>query len=64
MPNPADNPILAKLVEKIQVEKDPGKVTELAEEMCRLLDEEEVHERQTNRTDPDPLIHQRPRDAA
>jgi hypothetical protein len=51
MPNPADNPIIVKLVEKIQVETDPVKVTELTAEMCRILDLEEAHERQTNRTD-------------
>jgi hypothetical protein len=50
MPNPADNPILAKLVEKIQAEPDAVKVTELTEEMCRLLDEHDAQE-QTNRTD-------------
>ena len=54
MPNPADNPILAKLVEKIQAENDPVKGTELAEEMCCILDREEAHERQRDRTDHHP----------
>jgi len=53
MPNPADNPIIVKLVEKIQTENYPAKVTELTEEMCRLLDEHDAQE-QTNRTDHGP----------
>jgi hypothetical protein len=41
MPNPADNPTLIKLIEKLQTETDPMKVTELTEEFCRVLDEDE-----------------------
>jgi hypothetical protein len=41
MPNPADNPTLIKLLEKLQTETDPMKVTEITEEFCRVLDEDE-----------------------
>jgi hypothetical protein len=51
MPNPADNPKFVQLIKKIQTENDPIKVTEIAEQMCRVLDEEEAaQKRTTNRS--------------
>jgi hypothetical protein len=50
MPNPADNPTLIKLLEKIQTETDPMKVTELTEEFCRVLDEDESGTKRLQKT--------------